>query len=149
MHGVHGDISIFVINALRNYLDGYRNMSIPSHLHHHLNRDENMSILMSKDKKELIVTCDCGCDNGLHICIDKYHIDGLDSEKDTFAYATCLSGNWYKDQDVTIFAVIKLKLKKIWAILRNRDFCYSEISMSREDFETFKEYINKVTIDEE
>lgn len=43
-----------------------------------------------------------------------------------------------------IFDVIKLKLKKIWAILRNKDFYYSEISMSREDFETFKEYINEI-----
>lgn len=103
-----------------------------------------MSVLRSRDSKELIITCDCGCDNGLHIRIDKHHIDGLDSKTDTFAYATCLSGNWYRDQDMTVFDVIKLKLKKIWAILRNKDFYYSEISMSREDFETFREYINEI-----
>ena len=26
-----------------------------------------MSVMISKDKKELIVSCHCGCDEGLHI----------------------------------------------------------------------------------
>ena len=40
-----------------------------------------MSILKSDDGKELIVTCECGCDEGVHIIIDKDHIDGLDEKQ--------------------------------------------------------------------
>lgn len=35
-------------------------------------------------------------------------------------------------------------MKKIWAIIRNKDYYYSEICMTRKDFETFREYINEV-----
>lgn len=35
-----------------------------------------MSVFMTKDKKELIVTCKCHCEQGFHICID-YEDDNL------------------------------------------------------------------------
>lgn len=63
---------------------------------------------------------------------------------DTFCYCTYLNGNWYRDQGMTILDVIKLKLKKIWAIIRNKDFYYSDIRMTRKDFEVFREYIDDV-----
>lgn len=50
-----------------------------------------MAILKTKDNSELIVTCDCGCDNGLHIRIDLDSISGLPKEEETFCYATILN----------------------------------------------------------
>lgn len=103
-----------------------------------------MAILKSGDGKELIVSCSCGCDEGVHIIIEKDHIDGLDAKTDTFAYVTCLSGNFYREQEMTILDVVKIKFRKIWAIIHNKDFYYSEVCMTRKDFETFREYINGV-----
>ena len=39
---------------------------------------------------------------------------------------------------------LKTKLKKIWAIIRNKDFYYSEIIMSKEEFDKFRNALNKV-----
>lgn len=104
-----------------------------------------MSVLKSEDDKDLIVTCRCGCDEGLHIRIE--HDDpavNIDSENDTYCYATCLNSNWHRDQGKKMKYVIWDKLRKIWAIIRSKDFYYSEIIMTRKDFETFREYINEV-----
>lgn len=97
-----------------------------------------MSVMISDDKKELIVTCKCGCQDSVHIKVD-------DEDKDTNYYAIqiYMNGNWYRDQDEKIFRTIDRKLRKIWAIIRNKDYYYSDVLMSREDFEKFKEYINQ------
>ena len=49
-----------------------------------------------------------------------------------------LSGNWYKEQ-----AGFIKKLKKIWAIIRNKDFYYSEIILNKKDWEEYKKWINE------
>ena len=104
-----------------------------------------MSVLKSEDDKDLIVTCRCGCDEGLHIRIERDEAaDNIDPENDTFCYVTCLNSNWYRDQGKKIWRVIYEKLRKIWAIIRNKDFYYSEIIMSRKDFELFREYIGEI-----
>lgn len=97
-----------------------------------------MSIMMSKDKKELIVTCSCGCDDGVHII--KSNSDEYDG---SVAYLSYISGNFYKEQENILFGVFKNKLKKILAIIRNKDFYYSDVRMSKEDFQQFKDYINQ------
>lgn len=51
---------------------------------------------------------------------------------------SCLSGNWYKEQ-----AGFIKKLKKIWAIIRNKDFYYSEIILNKKDWEEYKKWINE------
>ena len=54
-----------------------------------------------------------------------------------------MNGNWYRDQDDRILRCIGRKLKKIWSIIRNNDYFYSDILMSRDDFQKYKEYINQ------
>ena len=97
-----------------------------------------MSVMISSDKKELIVTCKCGCQDTIHI-----KVDDEDKDADYYAIQTILSGNWYRDQDDTVIRYIGRKLKKIWAIIRNKDYYYSDVLMSREDFQKYKEYINQ------
>lgn len=89
-----------------------------------------MAVLKSKDEKEMILSCDCGCDEGMRIRID-------DSFGD-YCYMTYLSGNWYKEQ-----CPLSTKLRKIWAIIRNKDFYYSEIILSKDEWNEYKEWINK------
>lgn len=94
-----------------------------------------MSVLLNKTKDELIVTCDCGCDESFHIRIE--------NELEDFAFLNYMKSNWYADQDCTHKNVFLIKLKKIWSIIRGKDYHYSDIIMSKEDFETFVKYINK------
>ena len=97
-----------------------------------------MSVMISNDKKELIVTCKCGCQDTIHI-----KVDDEDKDADYYAIQTILSGNWYRDQDDRILRCSGRKLKKIWAIVRNKDYYYSDVLMSREDFRKYKEYVNQ------
>ena len=98
----------------------------------------SMSVMMSGDRKELVVNCDCTakCDNTIHFRVDK-------EDNEDYMMMTYLSGNWYHDQDDTIFRVVGRKLRKIWAIIRNKDFYYSDVVMTDKDFAEFKEYVNQ------
>lgn len=95
-----------------------------------------MSVLFSEDKAEMIVTCRCGCCEAAHIKINH-------DEYDDYAIWTYMNGNFYKEQ-YGAFRVLREKLKKIWAIIRNKDYYYSDVIMNKEQFEQFKEFINKV-----
>lgn len=95
-----------------------------------------MAVLTSKDEKDLIVTCKCGCGDSVHLAIDK-------SDEDLYAIMMFMNGSFASEQDKTFLKVFKEKVKKVWAIIRNKDFYYHDVCMSKEDFETFKEYINK------
>lgn len=97
-----------------------------------------MSVMISEYKKELIATCECGCHDAIHI-----RVDDIDKDYDYYAIQTYMNGNWCRDQDDRILRCIGRKLKKIWAIIRNKDYYYSELTMSCEDFQKYKEYINQ------
>ncbi len=89
-----------------------------------------MATLKSSDNKEMIITCRCGCDEGIRVKIDESFGD--------YCYQTYISGNWYKEQ-----AGLLDKIKKICDIIRNKDFYYSEIVMNKEDFDEYKKWINE------
>lgn len=94
-----------------------------------------MSVFKTTDETELIVSCNCGCENGIHLRIDK------DDEK-WYTIMTYTNGNFYRDQ-TNVFHTFKNKLKKIWAIIRNKDYYYSDVIMSKEEYQEFKAYLNK------
>lgn len=85
----------------------------------------------------MIVTCSCGCDDGVHIIKVNPEYDG------SIACLSYVSGNFYKKQENTFLGVFKNKLKNIWSIIRNKDYYYSDILMSKEDFQQLKDYINQ------
>jgi len=91
-----------------------------------------MSIL--KNETEVIINCICGCDDSIHIKIDK-------EDDDCYCIITYLNGNFYRDQN-SIWNTIVKKIKKIWAIIRNKDYYYSDIILDAEEFEEFKDFIN-------
>lgn len=98
-----------------------------------------MSVLFNKDKDEMIVTCKRGCDDSLHIKIDM-------DDPDCYAFLMFMNGNWYTEQNSKVFRVISKKLKKIWAIIRNKDYYYADILMSKEEFEEFREFVNSTPV---
>ena len=89
-----------------------------------------MAVLKVSDNSEMIISCKCGCDDGLRIKIEK--------DEEDYCFMTYLSGNWYKEQ-----AGFIKKLKKIWAIIRNKDFYYSEIILDKKDWEEYKKWVNE------
>jgi hypothetical protein len=95
------------------------------------------SILKSKDGKDLIMTCTCGCEDSIHFTIDT-------SDPDFYCCMSYMSGNWYRDQNESAWDVFRRKCKKIWRIIRNKDHHYSDIHMRPEDFDLFREYVNFV-----
>ena len=91
------------------------------------------------DETEMIVSCNCGCDEGLRFKINK-----LDPEY--YCILTYTNGSFYRDQNDTVLKVISKKLKKIWAIIRNKDYYYSEIIISKDEFYDFRTHLIMVDI---
>jgi len=96
-----------------------------------------MAVLKSKDGTELLVDCNCGCNNGVRLRVDK-------EDFDFYCFMSYTNGNFYRDQNETLLRTISKKLKKIWAIIRNKDFYYAEVMMNKDEFNEFKEYINAI-----
>ena len=63
-----------------------------------------------------------------------------------YCFTTYTNGNFYREQSDSIFRVIRKKMKKIWAIIRNKDFYYSDVIMTKDDFKEFRSYINRVDV---
>ena len=98
-----------------------------------------MSLMFSDDRKEIIITCGCGCEEAIH-----FRIEPFDWDKEDYAFITYLNGNFYRDQNESIIRVIAKKLKKIWAIIRNKDYTYSDVMLSESEFDRFREYVNSI-----
>ena len=96
-----------------------------------------MATLKNKNGTELYVDCTCGCNEGIRFKVDK-------EDFDYYCFMTYTSGNFYKEQGETVWGVLSEKFKKIWAIIRNKDFYYSDVVMTKDDFDEFKEYINSI-----
>lgn len=92
-----------------------------------------MAVLRNKDNTEFYIDCDCTCDTGIRFRINK-------DEFDEYCFMSYTSGNFYTEQSGTL----RKKLKKLWAIIRNKDFYYSDIILNKEQFEEFKEYLNEI-----
>lgn len=99
-----------------------------------------MGVLYNKEETQLIINCDCGCEAGYHFRIEKDNT----GENDSYCFCTVLSGNWYSDQDSRILVVWWKKIRKIWAILRNKDFYYADVVMTKKDFMEFKRWIGGI-----
>lgn len=96
-----------------------------------------MAVLRNKDNTELLVDCCCGCDEGIRFRIDK-------EDFDYYCFMTYTNGLFYGEQDSKPWRVFCKKLKKIWAIIRNKDFYYAEVVMTKAQFDEFKSHINSV-----
>lgn len=96
-----------------------------------------MAVLKNTNGNELLVDCNCGCDTGIRFRIDR-------DDFDMYCFMSYTNGNFYTEQGMTVWGILCKKLQKIWAIIRNKDYYYSEIVLSKDDFETFREYVNSV-----
>ena len=96
-----------------------------------------MAVLRNVDGTEMLIDCNCGCDNGIRFRIDK-------EDFDYYCFMSYTNGNFYREQNDTMWKVLCRKLKKIWAIIRNKDFHYADIVMTKDDFDKFRGYISSI-----
>lgn len=92
--------------------------------------------MYSKDNKELIIDCNCSCSEGVKVKIVK--------EEDYYFYMSYISGKYNTQQEQRIWRVFCNKIKRIWNVIRGKDYCFSEICMSKEDFQEYKKFIADV-----
>ena len=90
-----------------------------------------MAVLKNFENDELIVSCKCGCNDGIHIKINK------EEDETDRAFVTFTNGNFYREQSSSFIK----KLQKIWAIIANKDFYYSDVVMTEKDFEQFTNWV--------
>lgn len=96
-----------------------------------------MAVLKNKNGTEMYIDCKCGCDDGIRF---KIHKDDFDD----YCWWTYTNGNYFSEYGETTWRVFCKKMRKIWAIIRNKDYYYSDIIMTKEEFEEFKEYVNSI-----
>lgn len=85
--------------------------------------------------QSLIVNCNCGCGKGIEFRVNK--------DEDDYASLSLISSDWYANQ-LSGWDIFKEKIKKIWFILRGKDYYYSEIILNKDEWEEFKKIINEV-----
>jgi hypothetical protein len=96
-----------------------------------------MAALKNKDGTELYIDCCCGCNEGIRFKVDH-------DDLDYYCFMSYTNGNFYSEQGDTIWRVFRRKLEKIWAIIRNKDYYYSDVVMTKDEFDEFREYINAI-----
>lgn len=96
-----------------------------------------MAALKNKDGTELYIDCTCGCNEGIRFKVCKDDID-------YYCFMSYTNGNFYIEQGNTIWGALYKKLEKIWAIIRNKDYYYSDVVMTKDEFNEFREYINSI-----
>lgn len=98
----------------------------------------------NEESKEFVVMCDCGCSSGMHFKFG-YDFFGKDRNgKDVSEYYISLVHSRFYCESTKWRYTFKEKLKKIWYILRNKDYYYAEICLSPQEWEEFKKAVNKV-----
>ena len=96
-----------------------------------------MAVMKDKSGNNLFVDCLCGCDEGIRVRFEK-------DDYDTYAIFCFTNGMFYSEQNESILKIFCKKISKIWAIIRNKDFYYADVRMTKDEFEEFKEYINSI-----
>lgn len=94
-----------------------------------------MSVMKNNDGTEMIMACSCGCEDSIHLKV-------VLGDDESYIFLSYMNGCFYSEQG-GLFSSVRTKLKKICAILFNKDYYYSEVIMSKTDFLEFKDFINQ------
>ena len=93
-----------------------------------------------KNIKDMLVTCNCGCQEGMEFRFVKEKYDDINN---TDYFIELCTSEWGSEQDHGIRR-LKFVIQKIWKIIRGKDFYYSEIMLTPEQWKEFKAKINEV-----
>ena len=70
-------------------------------------------------------------------------VDDEDRDSDIMFYLCYMKNNFDTEYDMNPWRAFKIKMKKIWFIIRGKDYCYSDTVMTKADFEEFKQFVNQ------
>lgn len=85
-------------------------------------------------KNEYAIFCKCGCDNGVVLKFDN------DDEELSIQL---VSDNFYFMQNKGRMS-FKEKLRRIWYIITNKEYCYFDILIDKEELEEFKKFVARL-----
>lgn len=97
-----------------------------------------MSVLTNKDKNEIVITCSCGCKNGVHLEVRK-----SDDKDDDIAFLSLVSDKFYSEQE-NFFRRFAEKIRRIWYVLRNKEYTYFEVCLKEKDIQEFKDFVSAI-----
>ena len=83
-------------------------------------------VYTNKTETRVFVNCNCGCGDGVEIIVDK-------DKEDYFCSMQIVSSKWYSEQGGFWDAFAK-KLKKIWRVIRGKDYYYCDAVMKIDEF---------------
>lgn len=86
------------------------------------------------NNNEYVTFCKCGCGNGV--------ILKFDNEDDELS-VQLVSDNFYSIQNKGKMP-IKEKLKRIWYVVRGKEYCYFDILIDKNELHEFKEFIARL-----
>ena len=96
--------------------------------------------MFMKKNNNCSLYCSCGCNNGVL----------LKAEKDEdFGYEISLVSDIYYSKTAPLWTRFKEKCCRIWYIIRNKEHCYFNIFVEKEELEEFKEFVSNLSYAEE
>lgn len=98
-----------------------------------------MAVMKSKDGNDFVIDCNCGCNDGIRF---KFYQDEYD-EDDICLIMSNIGCEFYSRQR-TILSKMKEKFKRIWFIIRDKEYQYFDITITKKDFEEFRQAIDKL-----
>lgn len=99
-----------------------------------------MAVLKDKDNKKLIVTCNCGCSSALNITMGEIR-EKRKVGSNTKEYWIDFSQSLFYSSTEGVFDKLKIKLKKIWKIIRNKDHSVCDIIVTEDEIKEINEFI--------
>lgn len=90
-----------------------------------------MSVFTTENDNEIIIECGCGCGEGVLLSVCK-------DDSEYYFYQMVLDARWNTERYGLLW-----KFKKLWAVLWNKDYLYSEAALTKDEFQKFKDWMNK------
>lgn len=85
-------------------------------------------------ENEYVTFCKCGCRNGIVL--------KADSEDDDLSLQI-VSDNFYIMQNRGKMS-LKEKIKRIWYIIKGKEYCYFDILIDKNELQEFKEFVSRL-----
>ena len=91
--------------------------------------------IKNENEKYCVLHCSCGCNSGVLLRAEK--------DEDFGSSLSLVSDVYYTIQQ-TAWSKFTEKCKRIWAIIRNKEYCYFDICIDNEDLKEFKAFVAEI-----
>lgn len=85
-------------------------------------------------KNEYVTFCKCGCRNGIVLKANR---------EDDDLSLQIVSDNFYIMQNKGKMS-LKEKIKRIWYIIKGKEYCYFDILIDKNELQEFKEFVSRL-----